>query len=81
MIVRVNLFAAAKQAAGTGEVAVEVSPQAKLADVEAALVKLVPPLASIANHARWAVDAEFASRDATITPESEIALIPPVSGG
>jgi molybdopterin converting factor small subunit len=81
MMVRVKLFAAAKQAAGASEVAVEVGPHATLADAEAALVKLVPPVAGIVKQARWAVDAEFAPRDTAITPKSEIALIPPVSGG
>ncbi len=28
-----------------------------------------------------AVDAEYAADDATITPKSQIAVIPPVSGG
>jgi molybdopterin converting factor subunit 1 len=81
MMIRVKLFAVAKQLAGRGEVAVEVDDGATVADVKRALVKEVPALAEVVSHARWAVDAEFANGDESISPKSEIALIPPVSGG
>lgn len=81
MMVRVKLFAVAKQLAGRGEVAVEVGDLATVADVEQTLVAAVPALAEIVAHARWAVDAEFAQRGTIVMPQSEVALIPPVSGG
>jgi molybdopterin converting factor small subunit len=81
MIVRVKLFAAAKQVAGGSEVAVEVADGAMLAAVERALVAAVPALEEVVAHARWAVDAEFASRESVVKSKSEVALIPPVSGG
>jgi molybdopterin converting factor subunit 1 len=81
MMIRVKLFAVAKQLAGSGEVAMEVKGAATVADIERALVKEVPALAEVVSHARWAVDAKFASGDASVSPKSEIALIPPVSGG
>jgi molybdopterin converting factor small subunit len=81
MTVRVKLFAVAKQMAGRGEVAVEVEDDATVADVERALILAVPALAEVVAHARWAVDAEFAKRETVVTTQSEIALIPPVSGG
>jgi molybdopterin synthase sulfur carrier subunit len=81
MTVRVKLFAAARELAGASEVAVEVRDGATLADVERALLTDVPTLKSILPHARWAVNAEFATSDAAVAEQSEIALIPPVSGG
>jgi molybdopterin converting factor small subunit len=81
MMIRVKLFAVAKQLAGSGEVEVVVEEGATVADVERALVKEVPAIADVVSHARWAVDAKFASGDVNVSPKSELALIPPVSGG
>ncbi len=81
MKVHVKLFAAAREAAGAGEVAIEVRDGATLADVRRALVASVPALEKILPHARWAVDAQFAGDGQVVTETSEIALIPPVSGG
>lgn len=81
MIVRVKLFAVAKQVAGRSEVAVEVADGATVADVERALVAAEPALEKVIAHARWAVDAEFAGRESVVALKSEVALIPPVSGG
>jgi molybdopterin converting factor small subunit len=81
MTVHVKLFAVAKQVAGGGEVALEVADDATVADVETALLAAVPALAEVMAHARWAVDTEFARRATVILARSEVALIPPVSGG
>jgi len=81
MRVRVKLFAAARDAAGESEVKLEVRDGATLADVERALLSDIPALAQLLPYARWAVDAEFATSGAVLTEQSEIALIPPVSGG
>ncbi len=81
MIVRVRLFAAARELAGKSEEMLEVRDAATLADVERALLNEFPALKSLLSHARWAVDAEFAMSSAVVTERSEIALIPPVSGG
>jgi molybdopterin converting factor small subunit len=81
MKVCVKLFAVAKQLADRDEVAIDVVEPATIADVERALLATVPALAAIASHARWAVDAKFAVSDHAVTERSEVALIPPVSGG
>jgi molybdopterin converting factor small subunit len=81
MIVRVKLFAVAKQVAGRSEVAVEVADEATVVDLERALVVVEPALADVVAHSRWAVDAEFAGRESVVQSKSEVALIPPVSGG
>ena len=81
MTVRVKMFAAAREMAGCPELVVEVRDGATLADVRRAVVAAVPALDRILPHARWAVDAQFAAAETMVTEKSEIALIPPVSGG
>ncbi len=81
MTVRVSLFAVAKELAGRGEVAFELAPGATLTNVRRALVETVPQLGRVMPHALFAVDAEYANDDTVINEQSEIALIPPVSGG
>ena len=62
MRVCVKLFAAARDAAGAGEVAVDVGDDATVGDVERALVAKLPGLAGIVSHSRWAVNAEFSRK-------------------
>jgi len=81
MIVRVKLFAAARALAGASEVILDMPNGASLQDVEREMLKKVPALERVVSHARWAVDAEFALPESLVTENSEIALIPPVSGG
>jgi len=77
----VQLFAAAKDLAGKGEVEIDVPSGASISDARRALVDAVPTLERIAAYAMFAINAEYAS-ESTIVPEKcEIALIPPVSGG
>ncbi len=81
MRVRVKLFAAARDAAGAGEVTLEVGDGATVSDVERALIAKVPSMAGIMSHSRWAVHAAFSPKDANLPKDAEVALIPPVSGG
>ena len=81
MQVRVKLFAAAHDLAGRDVVAVAVAEAATIADVRAALVAAVPALANVVSHSLWAIGAQCASDTARVTEQSDIALIPPVSGG
>lgn len=81
MKVRVKLFAVAKELAGCDELSVELPDGATIRDLRAAIVIVAPTLAGIVPHALWAVAAEYANDDTTLTEESEVALIPPVSGG
>ena len=81
MIVRVKLFAVAKQAAGADSIELEVSEQSTVADVRRALMAAIPSLAPAVKFLMFAVDAEYAGDQTAVTPQSEIACIPPVSGG
>jgi len=81
MTIQVKLFALARELAGASEVKLELRDGATLADVERALRSEVPALKGLFPHARWAVDSQFAGDGQVVAASSEIALIPPVSGG
>lgn len=81
MRVRVLFFGMLKEMAGTSSDWLEVKDQASVRDVlqhyESLFPQLKPVLASIA----LAVNQQYASPDALLSPDDEIALLPPVSGG
>jgi sulfur-carrier protein len=81
MMVRVKLFAAARELAGCDEAIVEVGLPATVSDIRSAILLAYPELKAILPHCLWAVDANYASGSYSIAETSEIALIPPVSGG
>ena len=81
MIIRVQLFAVAREIAGSDEVSFEVNDGATIRDIRRQMSANLPAMDRILSHARWAVDAEFVSDDHLVSERSEIALIPPVSGG
>lgn len=81
MKVNVKLFAAAKELAGRHEIVVELTPGATIADLQRAVVAQWPALERIVAAALWAVDANYATANLTLSENSEVALIPPVSGG
>ena len=81
MNVHVKLFAVAKELAGSDELSVELPAGATIGDLRSEIVILAPALTRIVPHALWAVGAEYANDETPISNQSEIALIPPVSGG
>lgn len=81
MIVRVKLFAVAKERAGCDELTLNVPRTATIADVRDAARTAFPALTPVLPLAMWAVDMIYANENTPITQQSEIALIPPVSGG
>ena len=81
MKVRVKLFAVAKELAGYDELEVELPNGATISDLRSAIVIVSPALARIVPHALWAVGTEYATDSTTLTEQSQVALIPPVSGG
>jgi signal transduction histidine kinase len=64
-----------------GTIEVEFPADATVATLRSALAEQFPPLADILPHTRIAVNNEYAADTTTITPTTEIALIPQVSGG
>ena len=81
MKVHVRLFALARQRAGCPEVVVELPEPATVADLKRVLVEALPELATLVSSLMIAVDSEYAGDDQGVSPGSEIAVIPPVSGG
>ena len=80
MRVSVLLFAAGREAAGAAAVEVEVPEKAVVSDVIAAL-GADERLATVAQHARLAVNHTLASSNSPVAASDELALIPPVGGG
>jgi molybdopterin converting factor small subunit len=81
MIVRVRLFARARDLAGCDLVEIDLSPPASVAALRERIAVQVPALASLVRRCAVAVGGEYAG-DADPVPEGvEAALIPPVSGG
>ena len=81
MNLRVQLFAAARQAAGRDVLEVELPPGATIAQLRSRLAAECPALSSLAGLVLFAVNAEYA-RDTDVIPAgAEVACIPPVSGG
>lgn len=81
MMKRVLLFAAAKESVGQDSVAVELADDSTVADLRKQLASGYPVLSDLVARSFVAVDQQFASDDVLITDATEIALIPPVSGG
>ncbi len=77
----VLLFAGLKQAAKTDVLSVDVPADATVDDLLNALAAAHPHLAAPLSQCRVAVDQEFVASDHRVGNATEIALIPPVSGG
>lgn len=81
MIVTVQLFAGARESAGADHVQVTLEDSARFADLALVLAATAPRLEPLLKYARFAANAEYVRPEDAIDPKSEIALIPPVSGG
>jgi len=77
----VHLFGAAREKAGRHVVEVEVRPPAMAGDVAAQLLLHHGELGDLLRTAAIAVDRELARIDTPVREGSEVALLPPVSGG
>ena len=74
-----RLFAAAREAAGTGRDDVE---GASVGDVlDEAVRRYGPGFADVLATCRIWVNGEPAARDDAVRPTDEVAVLPPVSGG
>ncbi len=84
MIVRLLLFAGAREAAGTGKAEFEVDEGASLERLLAdAVARFGEPFARVLATARVWVNGDEPSGGtaAGLCPDDEIAVLPPVSGG
>ena len=81
MKVTVQLFARARDLAGTGALSVDVPPGATVADLRRQLAERCPALARLLEHSALAVNNDLAGDGLAIPATAEVALLPPVSGG
>jgi molybdopterin converting factor subunit 1 len=81
MTVRVLLFAAARDLAGTDLATVALAAGATVAQLRAALGRDFPALAALLAKSALAVNHDFADDDRVLRESDEVAVIPPVSGG
>ena len=81
MTLTVRLFARARDLAGADAVSVELPAGATAADLRRRLALQCPRLAALLERSALAVDDEFAEEAQALREGSEIALLPPVSGG
>lgn len=74
-----RLFAAAREAAGTGRAAVEGSTVGEV--LAAAEAQFGPAFASVLKSSRVWRNGEPADTSDAVTDDDEVAVLPPVSGG
>ncbi len=81
MRVNLRLFAAAREAARQEVIQVELSEPATVGELRRALELQFPAVYQTARHSLFAVNNEYADDSAIIPRDTEVACIPPVSGG
>lgn len=77
----VLLFGPAREAAGRARATVRVPAPATAADVLAALGRTHPVLEALLPRSRVAVNRCYVDVGTSVTPDDEVAVIPPVGGG
>lgn len=82
MTVTVRLFAVLRERAGSDHIELELVDDATVADALQALSK-IPSLAGLLERipVQMAVNRDYASPGTALSPDDELALIPPLSGG
>ena len=81
MRVDVRLFAQARERAGRGETRLELPEGSLVSDALTALERAHPGLAELRPHLAIAIDGALAGVADRLGEGSELALLPPVSGG
>ena len=79
--VRVRLFAVLREAAGRGELELELAAGATPEAAWLALASAPPALAPRRAHLAAAVNRRYARFDAPLQEGDELVFVPPVSGG
>ncbi len=80
-MIRVLLFGAAADRAGTREVELPVDDGGTIGELWTLLVDRHPELIPMRDTLAFAVNGEYARMDAGVSPGDEVAVLPPVSGG
>ncbi|XSG75536.1 MoaD/ThiS family protein [Herpetosiphon llansteffanensis] len=79
MIITIRLFAGLREALNQNSLNLDVGDEATVSTVLQQLAELHPslPLTGLA----YAINRQYVTLEATLKPNDELALIPPVSGG
>jgi len=80
-MIKVLLFGAAADRAGTRETELPVDEGVTLAEIWPQLTEMHPGLAPMRDTLAFAINGEYARWDAGVSPGDEVAVLPPVSGG
>ena len=80
-MIRILLFGAAADRAGTRQTELDVQDGATLAEVWPLLVREHPDLEPMRDTLAFAVNGEYARGEDAVSPGDEVAVLPPVSGG
>ena len=81
MKVTVKLFASFREAVGTPQQSIEVTPGSTAAQVWERLVEAHPRLAPFSRSAAFAVNGRYAQPNTPLNDGDTLAFLPPVSGG
>ena len=80
-MIKVLLFGAAADRAGTKETELPVDEGVTHAELWPLLTEMHPDLVPMCDTLAFAVNGEYARGDAGVSPGDEVAVLPPVSGG
>ena len=80
-MIKVLLFGAAADRAGTREIELPVDEGVTLAEIWPLLARRHPALTPMHDTLAFAINGEYARGDASVSPGDEVAVLPPVSGG
>ena len=81
MEIQIKLFATLKDKAGSNKISITVEEPATVATLLAAAEKAYPALAQSLPIALVSVNKSYAGLETAVSPNDEVALFPPVSGG
>ena len=81
MKVTVQLFAAARDAAGRSRIELNLGAAATVSDLRSVLIQAATALEPLHDSLLVAVNNEYATDDQQLNEHDEIACFPPVSGG
>jgi len=81
MQLTIKLFGAARDIAGTGDLAMTMPGDTTPAEVLESLFHAYPRLAHLKEYLRVAVNWEYVPLNHSLAENDEVAIMPPVSGG
>lgn len=81
MTATVKLFARARDVVGSETISIPIPDPCTVGDLRRAMCERYPDLKPFAAGLLFAVDAQYAGDATRISPNSDIACFPPVSGG